>query len=88
MSAWRLGEGVLASGGEPARYFTLVETGVTYEMNETAAEVIMLLRQGGDVGGAAETLARRHPDAPREDIERDVREVVGECERLGLLARS
>lgn len=88
MSPWTLAQGVLASGGEPPRYFTLVDTGVTYELNETAAEVVMLLRGGADVGGAAAALARRHPDAPREEVERDVREVVGECERLGLLSRS
>lgn len=85
MSArWRLAADVVASGGDPPTFLTRLATGETFELNATAATAIQAAI-GARPDDAVEAVVRAHPGADADEVGRDVREVVEECVRLGLL---
>lgn len=86
MSAtYALREGLVVTTREGATFLTDLHGGEVYEMNETAALILDTLRRGGTAEGAAEALRARYPEAPRDEVGRDVATLVEAMRAQGFL---
>ncbi len=79
--------GVVLTGNDAARFATDLASGEVFELNETAAIVYEAAAAGRSVGDVVNALAERYPEVPREEIERDARDLLTELERHGLVER-
>lgn len=81
----RAREGLVVSAKGEAHYITDLATGQVWEMNATAALLFEAARKGATVKALSDALAAKHPEVPRDEVERDAAELVEEMVRAGLL---
>lgn len=82
---WRLRADVVLRQGAQAWYLTDLRTGDVMEANETSSRVLAALQAPREARELVDLLVGAYPDAARDEVERDVRDVIEELRRMDLV---
>lgn len=82
----RLHPGVVLREENGARFALDLERGEILDLNESAALLLELLREGEGVTGLVAALRARYPDVGEAEATRDIEDLLAELGALGFLA--
>lgn len=81
----RIPVGVEVLGSRGGNFVIDIRNGETFELNETAMLVLQRAGEGRSLEETVQELHAQSPRTPRREITDDVRELVEEFHRLGIL---
>lgn len=82
----RLHESVVLREENGARFALDLERGEILDLNESAALLVELLREGAAMPGLVAALRERYPEVGEAEATRDVEDALAELSALGFLA--